>query len=117
VIDVVAMVAGAEDVKLQQRVPQDWTRFLYEPYGSQAWCDRMRGSLLTATDCNALYFEQYAGEEPPARLDHLMLRDPEGHVRVEGVQVTLHTRQAMDTGDAVEPSDHYGLVAHLRVER
>ena len=117
VIDMVAMVAGAEDVKLQDRVPQDWTRFLYAPYGSELWCERMRGSLFTATDCNALYFEQYAGEEPPARLDHLMLRDPGGHVRVEGVKVVLHTRQVMDEGAAVEPSDHYGLVAHMRVAR
>ena len=117
VTDIVAMVAGAEDVKLQKRVPQDWTRFLYDPYGSQSWCAHMEGSLFTATDCNTLYFEQYAGEEPPARLDHLMLRDPGGHVRVEGVKVVLHERHALGNGDTVEPSDHYGLVAHMRVAR
>lgn len=114
-VDVVALVAGAEDVRLQRHVPRDWTRFLYDPYGDASWCDAMRGSLLTGTDCNSLYFEQYAGEEPPARLDHLLMSDPEGQVRVDGVSVVLHDRTvATDTGE-VEASDHYGLAAHLRI--
>lgn len=114
-VDVVALVAGAEDVRLQRHVPGDWTRFLYDPYGDPSWCDAMLGGLLTGTDCNALYFEQYAGEEPPARLDHLLMKDPAGQVRVDGVSVVLHDRTVPTDSGPVEPSDHYGLVAHLRI--
>jgi endonuclease/exonuclease/phosphatase family metal-dependent hydrolase len=74
--------------------------------------------VFTGTDCNRLYFEQYAGTEPPARLDHVLLRDPERRVRVVGAGLTLTERHALGAaGGAVELSDHYGVRATLRVAR
>jgi endonuclease/exonuclease/phosphatase family metal-dependent hydrolase len=117
-IDVLAAAGGADDVALGSTIPDRWQRYLDAPYGDEGWCEANRGRVFTGTDCNRLYFEQYAGTEPPARLDHVLLRDPERRVRVVGAGLTLTERHALGAaGGAVELSDHYGVRATLRVAR
>ncbi len=71
---------------------------------------------FTVSDCNALYMKQYAGTEPPARLDHLLARDPDDRVHALSAEVVLTDAGAVDVGDCrVELSDHYGLLVDLYV--
>jgi hypothetical protein len=62
---------------------------------------------ITATDANSLHARSYLGEEPPARMDLLLMR---GDVaRVTRAEVVY--RQRVDHGPAghFELSDHYGV--------
>ncbi|RME23991.1 MAG: endonuclease/exonuclease/phosphatase family protein [Deltaproteobacteria bacterium] len=70
---------------------------------------------FTATDCNRLYHMQYAGTEQPARLDHILARDPTGRVHVQASRHRF-TERTMSVGtERVEPSDHYGVEVELLV--
>ena len=69
---------------------------------------------FTATDCNSLYMKQYAGTEPPARLDHLLAHDPGGRIHALSTSVVLTEPEAVDVGGCkVELSDHYGLLVDV----
>ena len=85
------------------------------PMGDPSFCEEVPHQTFSATDCNTLYFAQYAGTEPPARLDHLHARDPQGRIRV--VQSTLAFTEVMDfSGVQTEASDHYGVDTHLIID-
>lgn len=112
--DVVNAARIPEDVSQGDIIPTDHSTFTSAPYGSEAWCDATRNVIFTGSDCNSLYFEQYAGTEPPARLDHLMVRDPSANVRVDDAWVDF-TAPIAGSGYDRELSDHYALGALLRV--
>ena len=69
----------------------------------------------TATDCNLLYHRQYAGTEQPARLDHLLARDPTGRVHVAHSRHRFTERDVEVGGERIEASDHYAVEVDLRV--
>lgn len=112
--DVHGAAAPLEDVELGRTVPMDSDGYLDEPYGDESWCDTTPVTTFTGTDCNSLYFEQYAGTEFPARLDHLMARDPEAHLRVDDSWLEFVDPLEFSDG-TYELSDHYGLGAALRL--
>lgn len=70
---------------------------------------------FTATDHNRLYHRQYAGTEQPARLDHLLARDPHGRVHVQSSRHRFIEREVQTPEGPVEPSDHYAVEVELRV--
>lgn len=70
---------------------------------------------FTATDLNRLYHEQYAGTEQPARLDHLLARDPDGRIHVCASRHRFLEREVGTPQGPVEPSDHFAVEVELRV--
>jgi endonuclease/exonuclease/phosphatase family metal-dependent hydrolase len=87
--------------------------FAEQPFGDPSYCETEPArSVHTATDCNRVYFESYAGDEPPVRIDHIMVRDPMGQVRVDAVGLAY--TEILPEID-VEISDHYGVWADLRI--
>ncbi len=78
-------------------------------------CTEQHRRAFTATDCNRLYRMQYAGTEQPARLDHLLARDPDGRVHVAAARHRF-VEPVLELGGApAELSDHYGVEVELRV--
>lgn len=70
--------------------------------------------VFTATDCNALYREQYEGTEFPARIDFLFARDPQGRVHVTEEHLAFVDPVSYD--DKQGPlSDHYGQAVTVMV--
>ncbi|MCB9716554.1 MAG: endonuclease/exonuclease/phosphatase family protein [Myxococcales bacterium] len=112
VFDVLAAIGAARDVELMDQLPPFGPVYLEEPLGDERRCESL-GGVFTATDCNSLYREQYMGTEYPARLDHMMLRDPSGLVRVDDGGVEYDELQR----EGWELSDHYGIGAVLWVRR
>jgi endonuclease/exonuclease/phosphatase family metal-dependent hydrolase len=114
-VDLFAMGQPAQDVSLGITVVNDPDRSASIPGASPGWCAHTPDVVFTATDCNPLYFRQYAGTEYPARLDHLLARDQAGRVRV--VSSGLRFTEPRDWGDAgVFPvSDHYAVQATLLI--
>ncbi len=78
-------------------------------------CSDDHRRAFTATDCNRLYFMQYAGTEQAARLDHVLARDPSGRVHVAGSRHRFVEPTLSVAGERVEPSDHYGVEVELLV--
>jgi hypothetical protein len=114
-VDAHGLAQPLEDVTLGDTVPVGGGEsFLAEPFGDASWCDTTPVTTFTATDCNSLYFREYAATEAPARLDHLMLRDPDGAVRVDASGLVFTEAQDLD-GTTVELSDHYGVEASMRI--
>lgn len=106
---------AASDVVLGGEVPNLPELALEVPMGDAAYCDSVPHHTFSATDCNSLYFQQYAGTEFPARLDHLHARDPQGRIRV--VQHELVFTEEIEFGGILtEPSDHYGVKIDMVVD-
>lgn len=85
------------------------------PGAEAGWCERTPHTTFTATDCNAVYFEQYAGTESPARLDHVLVNDTD---RVIATSSHVVLTEPTSFGDIVsEPSDHFGVRVDLLVSR
>lgn len=103
--DAHAAAGQADDVALLDQLPAYGPRYADEPYGDAALCEVLTG-VFTATDCNSLYFEQYAATEYPARLDHVLVRDALERVRVYDSAV-VYTEPL--PGGSFEASDHYGV--------
>ncbi len=112
--DALNAVRIPEDVTLGKTVPTDHAGFLTEPYGRAGWCDEVAGTVFSATDCNTIYFQSYAGTEFPARLDHIFIRDPSSVVRVQSAGLTLNEPMTFSTG-TFELSDHFGVEATLEI--
>jgi len=104
-----------DDVVVGRTIPRRPERTLVEPMGDAAWCEQTRGEVFTATDCNLMYFEQYAGTEYPARMDHLLVSDPAGRVWVESSDLVFTERVPFGELPPMEPSDHLGVEVRLRV--
>jgi len=99
------------DVRLGREIVNDPDRAVAEPPARTP--EHLRA--FTATDANHLYYEQYAGTEQPARLDHLLGRDPGGRIHVRASRHRF-TERDVDVGhEKVEPSDHYAVEVDLLV--
>lgn len=114
---------AASDVVLGNTVLNDPSKALTVPNVDPNWCRDTPRTTFTATDCNSLYFQQYAGTEYPARLDHLMAHDPQGRVKVVSSSIVHTDAQSFNTpsGSAAstvttEPSDHFGVSVVLNVQ-
>ncbi|MBW1880337.1 MAG: endonuclease/exonuclease/phosphatase family protein [Deltaproteobacteria bacterium] len=106
---------AADDVTFGKTVPAESERMATEPFGDPAWCEKTHGQVFTASDCTVLYFEQYAGEEYPARMDHLMVHDPAGRVWVEESDIIFTEPVTFGDLHPMPPSDHLGVAVWLRV--
>ncbi len=104
------------DVALGDTVVNDATTALDIPGASPDWCATTPTTTFTNTDCNSLSFEQYAGTEYPARVDHLLAHDPNGRIVVAKSELVF-TKPEPFGGVVVETSDHYGVAAEIFVSR
>ncbi len=103
-----------DDVQLGLTVKNDPVASIKVPGAAATWCADTPNTTLSGTDCNSLYFEQYAGTEYPARLDHIHVRERADVVASDSALVFTDKRQFGDV--TVEPSDHYGVHVTLFVD-
>lgn len=78
------------------------------------YCASAPKTVFTATDCNALYEEQYAGTEFPARIDFVFAKDPKGRVHVSE-QSFAFVNDVEYAGKSGPLSDHYGQAVTVHV--
>ncbi len=102
------------DVTLGNTVVNDPTTAVTVPGAEEGWCERTPSTTFSGTDCNSLYFAQYAGTEYPARLDHIFGHDPDGRIIVGKSELAFTEKQPFGGVD-VEQSDHYGVAVELLV--
>ena len=102
-----------EDADLEVRMGRS---LVNDPRATEPWdCGPDHLRAYTATDCNRLYHLQYGGTEQPARIDHLLARDPEGRIHVAGSRHRFTARDLDVGGERVEASDHYAVEVDLRI--
>lgn len=102
------------DITQGDGVPNEPARALAVPFGTPGYCARVPRDAFTATDCNALYFAQYAGTEFPARIDYVFGRDPGRRLHV--AESRLVFTEPVAYGSTTGPlSDHYGQLVRLLV--
>jgi endonuclease/exonuclease/phosphatase family metal-dependent hydrolase len=102
------------DVVLGNTVVNDPGKSVSVPGADEGWCETTPHTTFTASDCNSLYFAQYAGTEFPARLDHLFAHDPDERIVVTSSALTF-TEKVTFGDKEVEPSDHYAVVVEMLV--
>lgn len=111
--DLANAAAPHEDVVLGLQVPiGGGSAALERPYGSDTFCE-LPHVAFTATDCNSIAFESYAGQEFPARLDHLLFADPQGALRATATALEYVEPLALDV--ETELSDHYGVSVDVSI--
>ena len=103
------------DVALGDAVVNDGPASTQIPGAATGWCDQYDDRDFTASDCNALYFQQYAGTEYPARMDHLMVADPGDRVFVTSSALAFTEQVTFGDLPPMEPSDHLGVEVIVRV--
>ena len=117
-LDAVIMGRSANDaiadITLGDTVVNNADTALDIPGAEDGWCGRTPNTTFTATDCNSLYFDQYAGTEYPARLDHIFVSDRNGRVVVTGSEI-LFTKKLQFGDLSREPSDHFGVMVRMLV--
>ncbi len=103
-VDARVLVNPPDDVAEGQAVPVGGgVSYLETAYGQDGFCEQHLGTW-TATDCNSLSFDNYAGDELPSRMDHVWLRDGTGSARVvDGGLAYVEVVEAL----GCELSDHY----------
>jgi endonuclease/exonuclease/phosphatase family metal-dependent hydrolase len=102
------------DITEGDRVPNDPASATRVPFGMAGFCPAVPAAPFTGTDCNALYFQQYAGTEFPARLDHVMGRDTDNRIHVESAPMAF--TESVAYGGRMGPlSDHYGQLVRMRI--
>ncbi|MCB9781268.1 MAG: endonuclease/exonuclease/phosphatase family protein [Alphaproteobacteria bacterium] len=116
-VDLAIMGRPAADVDLEVRLGRTMRNDPDAAIVAPLDCDAAHQRAYTATDCNRLYFLQYAGTEQAARLDHLLVRDPTRRVHVARSRHRFMARDLELDAEAVEPSDHYGVEVDLRISR
>ncbi len=85
------------------------------PGAATDWCESHSGVNFTASDCNDLYFMQYAGSEFPSRMDHIFVRDTQKRVFVTKSEIIFNERIVFGDLEAMQPSDHLGVAAWVTV--
>jgi endonuclease/exonuclease/phosphatase family metal-dependent hydrolase len=103
------------DVTLGKTVKNDPAVGVSVPGVDANWCESTPNITFTGSDCNSLYFQQYASTEFPARLDHVHVRDRDD-LFVSSSAIVL-TEQLQFGGVTIEPSDHYGVQVEFKVNR
>jgi endonuclease/exonuclease/phosphatase family metal-dependent hydrolase len=104
---------AALDVSAGLSVLNQWEDARQTPFGAWGWCEK-HSHDFSATDCNSLYFQQYAGQEAPARMDHLLVRDPQSRVHATNSHIAFDQMQ-LATGDVVPVSDHGAIRVDVKV--
>ncbi|MFT7520017.1 MAG: endonuclease/exonuclease/phosphatase family metal-dependent hydrolase, partial [Kiritimatiellia bacterium] len=115
-VDAHALSQVPADVTAGRALPTNPAQDHAQPYGSATWCKTVAPDVFTGTECNSHYMAQYVGTEFPARLDHILLRDRDHHVRVQQSTVVFDERHDLGADAPIEWSDHYGLRVELRVK-
>lgn len=101
------------DITAADAVPSTPSRALAVPFGVDGYCATAPRDAFSGTDCNALYFEQYAGTEFPARLDYVFGR---GGARIHVAESRLAFTDPVAYDGVTGPlSDHYGQLVRLLV--
>lgn len=115
-VDAFSLHGPPGDVEAGDSVPSTGgASYLDQPFGDATFCEREPArSVHSATDCNHNFFLSYAGEEPPARIDHVLLRDPDRVTRVRGAWLD-YTEPL--PGVDYELSDHYAIAVELEIGR
>lgn len=106
---------AASDVTWGDTVVNDPSRATDVPGASDDFCDGTPHTTFSATDCNSLYFAQYAGTEPAARLDHIHAHDPMGRIKVRSTRLEFTEKLRFGDIDS-EPSDHYGVSVDVEID-
>ena len=114
-VDLFAMGQEAQDVNQGRTVVNNARTSTVIPGASEGWCAGTPNVVFTATDCNSLYFRQYAGTEYPARLDHLVARDTAARIFVEGTGLMFTNRIEFPGEGTFELSDHFGVLSSLSI--
>lgn len=116
-LDTHSALEPAHDVERMQQLlrPFDGGRYMADPLAGR--CADIPVDTFTGTDCNAIYFEQYAGTEYPARLDYIFLRDRGAHVRVSESALVYTAPLDFGAAGTFELSDHFGMATTLQIER
>lgn len=97
--------AATNDIRFGDQVPAVM---------DEAYCEATPDIVFTATDCNALYRQQYEGTEFPARMDILFTKDPKGRVHV--TEAPLAFVEPIEYAGKTGPlSDHYGQAAIVHI--
>lgn len=102
------------DITASDAVPSNPSRALSVPFGDASYCASAPREAFSATDCNRLYFDQYAGTEFPARLDYVFGRDGAQRLHVAESRLAFTDPVAYD-GVMGPLSDHYGQLVRLLV--
>jgi endonuclease/exonuclease/phosphatase family metal-dependent hydrolase len=102
------------DITLGDMVPNNPATALATPFGDPTYCATTPNTLFTATDCNSMYFAQYAATEFPARIDFVMARDPNNRVHVAESRLAFVEPVAY-SGRMGPLSDHYGQLVSTRI--
>ena len=103
------------DVSEGRKVVNDPKRARIEP-ALLLGCGGLHNNAFTATDCNDLYRMQYGGTEAPARLDHILARDPQARIHTAAWKHRF-TGLVTDTPDGkVELSDHAAVTVDLLIK-
>lgn len=85
------------------------------PYGDASFCKNLPHDTFTSTDCNSLYFSEYAGMQFPQRLDYLLYRG-DGEVKVTDAHLAFVQPMTFPDG-TYELSDHYGSTVDIEVAK
>ncbi len=104
------------DVTLGNRVVNNPALATTHPGAEPDWCNNTPSIIFTATDCNSMNFQQYAGIEYPARQDHLFARDPMRRIRVTASGLAFTDKILFGPKVRIEPSDHYAAYARLEIQ-
>lgn len=114
--DAVSAGVGAAELDAYDVLPYGGGEsYLDAPYGDASLCGEAFPGWLSASDCNSLHFDNYAGQEFPARLDYVLFRDDTGATAL--VDVELVFVDPMDIGSQrMELSDHSGVLATFLIE-
>jgi endonuclease/exonuclease/phosphatase family metal-dependent hydrolase len=102
------------DITAGDLVPNNAARAAEVPFGTPGYCATVPRDAFSATDCNPLYFQQYAATEFPARIDFVFGRDPGARLHV--AESRLAFTEPVAYGGTMGPlSDHYGQLVRLLV--
>ena len=118
-LDLLLMGRDANEVELDisegDAVVNNAETSLEIPGAENDWCDTHSGVNFTASDCNDLYFMQYAGTEFPSRMDHIFVRDIQKRVFVTKSEILFNERVTFGDLEPMQPSDHLGVAAWVTV--
>lgn len=89
------------------------------PYGIEGFCKNTVPFVFTATECNSLYFQNYRGEELPARMDFVFAvpaQNTQMKILSSKIKMTKKTI-VVSKNRKVEASDHYAIVSEIAIEK
>lgn len=103
------------DVELGALVVNNPAQALDHPQASPGYCERTPHLAFTYSECNKLVWMQGRGDGPPDRLDYLLYRPGDVQLHVVRVETVFTERFDFPGAGTFELSDHYGVLADLRL--